>query len=411
MRTRIRNALAAVITGLMAVSMAGCGESDGEGDDGFTVGLLLPSSAVPRWERFDKPMIEKRVKALCPDCKVAYANAADDATNQRQQMNSLITRGARAIIVDAVDVKALRSSVQAADRAHIPVVAYDRLAEGPVSGFVSFDGAQVGRLQGKALLKAMDDRAKHRRIVMMNGDPVSPNAAWYRKGARSVLDDKVTIRKEYANLEWRADNAHNNMTAAIRDLGPGRIDGVLAANDAIASGVISALKSAGVSPLLPVTGQDADLDAVQRIVKGEQTMTVYKSFRQEADVAASMAVALGHGRSTHAIATTTVDSPTTQDVPAVLLTPVPVTAGTIERTLVRDEVYSIHEICPPKLRSACDRAGLTGPTTKETKETKEKLVKGGDPGGVPARAGVARHLQAVRRRPGAPGCGTATAGR
>ncbi|MER6014603.1 substrate-binding domain-containing protein [Streptomyces bluensis] len=408
----MRNALAAVITGLMAVSMAGCGEGEGEGDDAFTVGLLLPSSAVPRWERFDKPMIEKRVKALCPDCKVAYANAADDATIQRQQMNSLITRGARAIIVDAVDVKALRSSVQAADRAHVPVVAYDRLAEGPVSGFVSFDGAQVGRLQGKALLKAMGDKAKQRRIVMMNGDPVSPNTAWYRKGARSVLDDKVTIRKEYANLEWRTDIARGNMTAAISDLGPGRIDGVLAANDAIASGVISALKSAGVSPLLPVTGQGADLDAVQRIVKGEQTMTVYKSFRQEADVAASMAVALGHGRSVHAIATTTVDSPTTQDVPAVLLTPVPVTAGTIERTLVRDEVYSIHEICPANLRSACDRAGLTGPTTKDTKETKEKeKVKGGDPGGVPARAGVARHLQAVRRRPGAPGRGTATPGR
>ncbi|MFJ9583510.1 sugar ABC transporter substrate-binding protein [Streptomyces acidicola] len=408
MRTRTRNALAALVTGLMAVSMAGCGETEGEGEDGFTVGLLLPSSAVPRWERFDKPLIEKRVKALCPHCKVAYANAADDAMNQRDQMNSLITRGARVIILDAVDVKAMRSSVQAAHRAHIPVVAYDRLAEGPISGFVSFDGAQVGRLQGKALLKALGDRAKGRRIVMMNGDPISPNTAWYRKGARSVLDDKVTIRKEYANLEWRVENAHTNMAAAISDLGAHRIDGVLAANDAIASGVISALKSARVSPLLPVTGQDADLDAVQRIVKGEQTMTVYKSFKRQADVAASMAVALGHGRSVHAIATTTVDSPTTQDVPAVLLTPVPVTAGTIGRTLVRDKVYSVHEICTPKLRSACDRAGLTEP--KKPTEPKKKEM-GGDPGGVPARAGVARHLQAVRRRPGTPGRGTAAPGR
>lgn len=402
MRTRTRNALAAVITGLMAVSAAGCGENDGEGDRGFTVGLLLPSTAVPRWERSDKPLIEKRVKELCADCRVAYANAEDDATNQWQQMNSLITKGARVIILDVVDAGALRSSVQAAHRADIPVVAYDRLAEGPVSGFVSFDGAQVGRLQGKALLKAMGDSAKRRRIVMMNGDPASPNTAWYRQGARSVLDDKVTIRKEYANLEWRAENAHSNMSAAISDLGPDRIDGVLAANDTIAAGVIAALKSARVSPLLPVTGQDADLEAVRRIVKGEQVMTVYKPFKQEADVAASMAVALGRGKSIDRMATTTVDSPTTEDVPAVLFAPIAVTADTVERTLVRDHVYSIHQICTPKLRPACDRAGLTGSSKKE---------KGGDPGGLPARAGVARHLQAVRWRPGAPGRGTAAPGR
>ncbi|MEU4466554.1 substrate-binding domain-containing protein [Streptomyces sp. NPDC024017] len=350
---------AGLLAVLLTVSLAGCTDSGGESEDGLTIGLLLPSRAVPRWEKSDKPLIEKRVKELCSDCTVVYANAENDAASQRQQMTSMITRGVSALILDVVDPKALRSSVRAAQREGIPVVAYDRLAEGPISGFVSFDGAQVGRLQGRALMKGMGARADGGGVVMMNGDPSSPNAAWYEGGARSVLRDDVRILKSYNTLGWRTENAHDHMSAAISDLGPGLIDGVLAANDSIAAGVISALKSARVSPLPPVTGQDADLDAVQRIVKGEQYMTVYKPFRLETEAASAMAVALARGNDIDALVTSRVDSPTTEDVPAILLTPSAVTRETIGRTLVRDGVYTLDQICTPKLRSACERAGLT----------------------------------------------------
>ena len=344
---------------LLAVSLAGCTDSGGEGEDGPTIGLLLPSRAVPRWEKSDKPLIEKRVKELCPECTVVYANAENDAASQRQQMTSMITRGVSALILDVVDPKALRSSVRAAQREGTPVVAYDRLAEGPISGFVSFDGAQVGRLQGRGLLKGMGARADGGGVVMMNGDPSSPNAAWYEGGARAVLQDEVRILKSYNTLGWRTENAHDHMSAAISDLGPSRIDGVLAANDSIAAGVISALKSARVSPLPPVTGQDADLDAVQRIVTGEQYMTVYKPFRLETEAAAAMAVALARDNDIDALVTTTVDSPTTKDVTAVGVSRTAVTRETIGRTLVRDGVYTHDQICTPKLRPACERAGLT----------------------------------------------------
>ncbi|MEU0179374.1 substrate-binding domain-containing protein [Streptomyces massasporeus] len=351
--------VAGLLAVLLAVSLAGCTDNGGEGEGELTIGLLLPSRAVPRWEKSDKPLIEKRVKELCAECTVVYANAENDAASQRQQMTSMITRGVSVLMLDVVDPKALRSSVRAAQREGIPVVAYDRLAEGPISGFVSFDGAQVGRLQGQALLEGMGARADGGGVVMMNGDPSSPNAAWYEGGARSVLQDEVRILKSYKTLGWRTENAHDHMSAAISDLGPSRIDGVLAANDSIAAGVVSALKSARVSPLPPVTGQDADLDAVQRIVKGEQYMTVYKPFRLETEAAAAMAVALARGNDIDALVTTKVDSPTTEDVPAILLTPTAVTRETIGRTLVRDGVYTIDQICTPKLRPACDRAGLT----------------------------------------------------
>ncbi|MEU0166057.1 substrate-binding domain-containing protein [Streptomyces iakyrus] len=352
-------AAAGLLALLLAVSLAGCTDGGGEGEGELTIGLLLPSRAVPRWEKSDKPLIEKRLKELCPECTLVYANAENDAASQRQQMNSMITRGVSALILDVVDPKALRSSVRAAQREGIPVVAYDRLAEGPISGFVSFDGAQVGRLQGQALLEGMGARADGGGVVMVNGDPSSPNAAWYEGGSLAVLRNEVRILKSYYTIGWRTENAHDHMSAAISALGPGRIDGVLAANDSIAAGVVSALKSARVSPLPPVTGQDADLDAVQRIVEGEQYMTVYKPFRLETEAAAAMAVALARGNDVDALVTAQVDSPTTEDVPAVLLDPIAVTRETIGRTLVRDGVYTIDQICTPKLRSACARAGLT----------------------------------------------------
>ncbi|MEU0839018.1 substrate-binding domain-containing protein [Streptomyces sp. NPDC005962] len=357
---RTRSAVAAVAAGLLAASLAACGNNGGEQDgNAFTVGLLLPSQQVTRYEKADRPMIEKRVKELCPGCTVAHANAGDDVASQQRQMNSMITRGVGALILDPVDAKALRSSVQAAHKAGIPVIAYDRLAQGPISGFASFNGGQVGRLQARALLDAMRARGDGRQIVMMNGDPSSPNAGWFKRGAMSVLKDKVRIGKSYDVIEYRPDNAYDDMEAAVTALGPHRIGGVLAVNDSVASGAISALKSARIRPVPPVTGQDADLDAVQRIVSGDQYMTVYKPFKAEAHAAAAMAVALGHGRSLRSIARTTVDSPTTENIPASLLTPIAVTATNIKKTLVKDGVYTVREICTPKLRPACDKAGLT----------------------------------------------------
>ncbi|MFK0287645.1 sugar ABC transporter substrate-binding protein [Streptomyces sp. NPDC090499] len=359
MATRARYAVGALLAGLLTVASAACTGNGTATPDSFTVGLLLPSRVVPRWENSDKPLFEQRVKQLCPHCEVAYANADDDPTAQRQQVIAMITKGVRVLVLGATDHRALRSTVQEAHDAGVPVIAYDRLADGPISGYVSFDGVEVGTLQGQALLKAMPAPSEDRTVVMLNGDPTSSNAASYKRGALSVLQGKVRIGRSYNTPGWSTDNANASMTAAISALGPGRIDGVLAANDAIAAGAVSALKSAHVRRLPPVTGQDADLEAVRRIVNGEQTMTVYKSFRAEAEAAAAMAVALGRGEQLHTIATTTTDSPTTRRIPSVLLTPVAVTTANIRQTLVKDGMYTIAQICTPHLRSACEKAGLT----------------------------------------------------
>lgn len=339
---------------------SGSGDGGGGGGDRITVGVLLPGGGASRFGQFDKPLIEERLKELCPDCPAANVAATPDPQVQQQQFEAMITRGVDVVILAAVDPQLMRPSVESAHRAGIPVVAYDRLAQGPISGYVTFDGEEVGRLQAEALLTAMAaDGGDGRRIVMMNGATTDPNAGWYKDGALKVLKGKVTIGKSYDTVGWRAENAYVNMTGAIAALGGENIDGVLSANDTMAGAVVSALNAAKVRPLPPITGQDADLLAVRRIVKGDQYMTIYKPFKRATDATVQMAVTLGRGEEVGAIATGTVDSPTTKDVPAVLLPSVSVTVGNIGETLVKDGMYTVDQICTPALRSACDRAGLT----------------------------------------------------
>ncbi|UGY94118.1 substrate-binding domain-containing protein [Streptomyces gobiensis] len=352
----------------MAVTLAACGKAGESGPpggttpdpDGFSVGLLLPENQTFRYEEFDRPLIEKKIKELCDGCTVEYANARQSADTQQRQVASMITKGVKVLILDPVDSRSISSSVKRANEANIPVLSYDRLAEGPISAYTSFDNERVGRIQGKALLEALGDNADDGQIVMMNGAPTDPNAAEYKKGALSVLQGRVKIGKSYDTAEWKPSNAHTNMTGAISALGANGIDGVYAANDGVASGVISALKASNVRPLPPVTGQDAELAGVQRIVAGEQYMSVYKPYRPEAHAAAEMAIALGRGDKLDDIAEDEVSNATATDVPAVLITPIPLTVDNINETVVRDGLYTIDQICPPKLKSACEKAGLTG---------------------------------------------------
>ncbi|MFD4523298.1 sugar ABC transporter substrate-binding protein [Streptomyces sp. NPDC058470] len=364
----MRRAAVAVAVGAMAVSLAACGsaaESDdsstpsgaAKGDD-IKVGLLLPENQTARYEKFDKPLIEKKVKELTNNKgEVIYANAKQDPSAQNQQVDTMITNKVDVLIVDAVDSAAIKTSVQKAKDAGIPVVAYDRLAEGPIDAYTSFDNEEVGRVQGEALLTALGDKAKDGDIVMMNGSSTDPNAALFKKGAHSVLDGKVTVGKEYDTKEWKPENANANMEGAISALGKDKIVGVYSANDGMAGGIITALKAAGISDI-PVTGQDAELAGVQRIVAGTQYMSVYKPYPQEADIAGEMAVALAQGKSLDSIAKTTVDSPTTKAVPTVLVPVVSLTKDKINDTVIKDGIYTVAEICTSAYKAECDTLGI-----------------------------------------------------
>ena len=368
MNTRMRRAAFAVAAGAMAVSLAACGSAKESGDksdssssakkgDAIKVGLLLPENQTARYEKFDRPLIEKKVKELTNGKgTLQYANAKQDATTQAQQVETMITDKVDVLIVDAVDSAAIKNSVQKAKDAGIPVVAYDRLAQGPISGYTSFDNTTVGKTQGQALLTALGSKAKSGKIVMMNGSSTDPNAAQFKAGAHSVLDGKVTVGKEYDTKDWKPENANANMEGAISALGKKNVIGVYSANDGMAGGIITALKAAGIS--VPVTGQDAELAGVQRIIAGEQFMSVYKPYAPEADAAAEMAVALAQGKSLDTVAKDKVDSPTDKAIPSVIVPVVSLTKDNIKDTVLKDGVYTVTDICTSAYKAKCDALGI-----------------------------------------------------
>ncbi|MFJ6794996.1 sugar ABC transporter substrate-binding protein [Streptomyces sp. NPDC091268] len=368
MNAHLARVSVAVVASAVTLSLAACGggEQDDEGagsvkGGAIKVGLLLPENQAARYEKFDKPMIEKEIGVLTRGrAQVLYANAKQDAGAQDAQVGAMIASKVHVLIIDAVDSKAIAGAVKKAKDAGIPVVAYDRLAEGPIDAYTSFDNEDVGMVQGKALLEALGDKAKAKdgRIVMMNGSVTDPNAGQFKSGAHSVLDGKVNIGKEYDTLDWKPDNAGANMAAAISALGKDKIIGVYSANDGMAGGIITALKAAGLSTLPPVTGQDAELAGVQRIVAGEQFMSVYKPYAPEAKAAAAMAVALATGEKIDDVINQLVDSPTTKRVPAVLVPSISLTKDNVKTTVVKDGVYTTAEICTDKYRAACEGLGL-----------------------------------------------------
>ncbi|MFE2428572.1 sugar ABC transporter substrate-binding protein [Streptomyces sp. NPDC059373] len=346
----------------MALSVAACGKAGSSSDNSSSssnksIGLLLPDSVTARYEKFDKPYFEAKVAALCSDCTVQYANAGADAAKQAQQVSTMITKGVKVIVISAQDSAAIKSSIQSAVNKGIKVVAYDRLAQGPVSAYVSFDNVKVGELQGQALLTALGSKATTKsKIVMIDGDSADPNAAQFKAGAHKALDGKVNIAYEQSGL-WKDTIAAQKMSAAITQLGAKNIAGVYSANDGMAGGIATALKGAGISGI-PLTGQDAELAGIQRIVAGTQSSTVYKAYKPEADTAAELAVNLLNGKSNSSLTTTTLTSGSGDKVPSALLTPVSVTKANIADTVVKDKLWTVPEICTAAYAKACAAAGL-----------------------------------------------------
>jgi D-xylose transport system substrate-binding protein len=288
------------------------------------------------------------VKALCPDCQVIYSNADQDAAKQQNQAEAAITNGAKVLVLDPVDSASAVAIVVRAKQSKIPVVSYDRLiVNADVDYYISFDNERVGKLQGEALAnKLKADGKTAGMVVAINGSPTDNNAKMFKAGAHSVLDGSgFAIGAEYDTPDWSPDKAQQEMEQAITKLGKDKIAGVYAANDGTGGGAIAAMKAAGVKPLPPVTGQDAELAAIQRIVAGEQYMTVYKAIKQEAEAAADLAVTLARGG---APAATTVNGKVnngTKDVPSVLLTPVAVTKDNVKATVVADGFWTAAQIC------------------------------------------------------------------
>ncbi|MEV7186623.1 substrate-binding domain-containing protein [Kitasatospora sp. NPDC093102] len=365
MNAVLRRALVSTVGLALTLSMtAACGKAGGAKNEASAssgnpnaIGLLLPENASSvRYESFDRPFIEAKVRTLCAQCKVLYNNAEGSAAKQKQQFDTLLAQGVKVIILDPYNAKSTQDWVQEAAAKGVKVVAYDRLAAGPVAAYTSFDNEKVGELQGQALLAALGAQAAEANIVMIDGDEADPNAADFKSGAHKILDGKVKKVVYEQSGQWDPAVAGQKISAAVTEFGKNGFQAVYSANDGMAAAIITQLKGAGIK--VPVGGQDASLDAIQRIVNGDQAYTIYKAYRPQAEAAAELAVALLQGKDVKTIATASVDSDTAKNIPTKLLDAKIVTKDTIASTVLADGIYKASDICTADYAAACAAAGL-----------------------------------------------------
>ncbi len=353
-------AMGALIAVVLVV--AGCGGSSGGG--GTKIALLLPENETPRYETNDRPDFEKAVEEQCEDCEVLYSNAGGDAQKQQSQAEAALTQGAEVLVVDPQDSKSAAAIAEKAKAQGVPVVSYDRLIEnGEVNGYVSFDNERVGELQAETLAKKLKENGSASGpIIMINGDPADPNAAGFKAGAHKGFDAAgVKIAKEYDTPGWSAENAQREAQQAITALGNNGFAAIYAANDETGGGAIAAMKGAGIKPEeKPVTGQDATVAGLQRILNGEQFMTVYKEIEPEATIAAEFAVALAEGEELPKSKVTEEINNGKADVPSAILEPVAVTKDNVKSTVVADGFVTAQELCTSAFQTACKEAGISG---------------------------------------------------
>jgi D-xylose transport system substrate-binding protein len=341
------------------ITACGGGTTGGGTSAGGKIALLLPETKTARYESKDRPLFEAKVKSLCGACQILYSNANQDASQQQSQAEAALTNGAKVLVLDAVDGAAAAAIANKAHQQNVPVISYDRLITGSeyVDYYISFDNVGVGKLQGQALVQALSGKSGAS-VVMINGAPTDNNAKLFKQGAHSVLDGKVNIAKEYDTPDWSPNKAQDEMTQALTALG-NKVDGVYAANDGTGGGAIAAMKAAGIKPLPPVTGQDAELAAIQRIVAGEQYMTVYKAIKPEAEKAAELAVDVVQGKKPASGTVSGTVNNGAKDVQSILLAPVAVSKDNVKTTVVADGFWTAADICTAQFADACKAAGIS----------------------------------------------------
>ena len=296
----------------------------------ITVGVSWSNFREERWKT-DEAAILGALDAA--GAKYLSADAQTSAAKQLADVESLITQGVDALIILAQDSAAIGPALDAADAAGIPVVGYDRLIDDPRAFYLTFDNVEVGRMQARAVLAAQPKG----NYVMIKGSPVDPNADFLRGGQQEILQaaidsGAITIVAEAYTDDWQPANAQRNMEQILTQQN-NNVDAVVASNDGTAGGVVAALAAQGMDGI-PVSGQDGDHAALNRVARGVQTVSVWKDSRELGRVAGEIALALAAGTKQEDIKGGAVfTSPSGLKLNSVLLGPIPITQDKLNLVL------------------------------------------------------------------------------
>ncbi|MFT6424691.1 MAG: D-xylose transport system substrate-binding protein [Celeribacter sp.] len=308
-----------------AVAAAGFGTAAFADDHGLTVGVSWSNFQEERWKTDEAAIV-----AVLEAAGATYISADAQASSSKQlsDVESLIAQGADALIILAQDSAAIGPAVDAADAEGIPVVGYDRLIEDSRAFYLTFDNIEVGRMQARAVFAAQPTG----NYVMIKGSPTDPNADFLRGGQQEILQEAIdsgaiTIVDEAYTDGWLPANAQRNMEQ-ILTVNDNMVDAVVASNDGTAGGVVAALTAQGMEGL-PVSGQDGDHAALNRVALGTQTVSVWKDARELGRAAGEIAIALAGDDMAMVDGSSTWTSPGGTELNSMFLAPVPITADNL----------------------------------------------------------------------------------
>jgi D-xylose transport system substrate-binding protein len=367
--TRRLVALAAVgVLGALSLSACGSDSNDSSGDSGGDaakkVGVILPDATTsPRWEANDRPSLQAAFDKAGIDSIIT--NADGDVAKFGNICDDMINQGVSVLMIVNLDSESGGACLKKAKAAGIQSIDYDRLTlGGGASYYVSFDNVKVGDLMGEGLTKCLDDAGKTKaNIVFINGDPNDNNAALFKEGYQTNLQPKFDSG-DYKLVgdqtgEWDATKAGTAFEQLFTK-NNGKVDGVVSANDTMAGGIIARLKANGLDGKVPVTGQDASVEGLQRILAGTQCMTVYKDTNLEAKAASDLAIALikGDKDTAASLATGTVkDTELGVDVPSALATPEIIYKDGVAK-VISDGFQSADDVCTGAYAKLCTDNGV-----------------------------------------------------
>jgi len=337
------------VAGLAALSIAAVGVAGAVGavaaqDDETVVGVSWNNFQEERWGLWDEPAIKAALDAA--GAEYVSTDAASSIEKQLTDIEALINQGVDAIIILAQDNVAIMPAVTAALDEGIPVVAYDRLIEDPGVFFLTFDNVEIGRMQGRAMLETVPAG----NYAFIKGNAADPNADFLFGGTMEILQDAidagdiVNVGEQYTD-NWDPAVAQRNMEQILTDM-DNDVQAVVAQNDGTAGGAIAALDAQGLAGEVPVSGQDAEGAALNRIAKGTQTQTVWVDARVLGEGAANVALALAGGAALDEVPDSVIfsDGPNGVDMNSVLLTPVSVTQDNLG-DLIEAGWISEEELC------------------------------------------------------------------
>ena len=334
----------AIVIGMLSALAITCGPSQQRAqpqrEPRPQVGLLMDTlEEGERWTR-DRDLFVERTKELGAD--VLVESAARDDAKQLQQAESLLDRNVKVLVVVPHSSEAAAKIVEAAKKRSVPVISYDRLIlKADVDLYISYDNHAVGELQAQYLR----NRAPEGNYILLGGAPTDHNAKLIRDGQMAALEDAVKrgdikIVADPWTPDWQADAAMQLTEAALKKA-QNKVAAIVASNDITAGGAIKALEKAGLAGKVLVSGQDANLEAVRRLVNGTQAMTVYKPLRPLARNAAQEAVRMAKGEKVEG--TSTVDNGM-KKVPAVLFNPTAVHKGLVDQILLREKFHTREQV-------------------------------------------------------------------